>query len=154
LKKLDFAQTIGLLANLGVIAGIVFLGLELQQNNALLASQSRAIQLSQQSALLNSFSHSQMVEMTNRVSAGQEPTPGQQLVMVTIANKLFDFWEWQYFENKAGMLDEEQLPIFAMRNWYFGRTEIPIPVQQMWERRKGAYSEDFINFFEENVIAE
>jgi hypothetical protein len=32
LKRLDFGQTVSLLANLGVIAGIVFLGVELQQN--------------------------------------------------------------------------------------------------------------------------
>lgn len=31
MKKLDFGQTVGLLANLGVIAGIIFLGLELRQ---------------------------------------------------------------------------------------------------------------------------
>jgi len=32
----------GILANLGVIAGIVFLGIELRQNNALMKSQARA----------------------------------------------------------------------------------------------------------------
>ena len=39
MKKLDFAQTASLLANLGVIAGIIFLGFELGQNNDLLAAQ-------------------------------------------------------------------------------------------------------------------
>jgi hypothetical protein len=40
LKKLDFGQTITILANLGVIAGIVFLGIEISQNNAWLEAES------------------------------------------------------------------------------------------------------------------
>jgi hypothetical protein len=42
MKKLDVAQILSILANLGVIAGIVFLGFELRQDNTLMASQSRA----------------------------------------------------------------------------------------------------------------
>jgi len=42
MKKIELGQTISILANLGVIAGIVFLGLELQQNNTLLNAQIRA----------------------------------------------------------------------------------------------------------------
>jgi hypothetical protein len=38
MQKIDFGQSIGILAKLGVIAGIVFLALELQQNNEVLVS--------------------------------------------------------------------------------------------------------------------
>lgn len=41
MKKIDINQTIQILANLGVLAGIVFLGIELQQNNVLLGAQTR-----------------------------------------------------------------------------------------------------------------
>ena len=36
MKKIDLGQTITIFANIGVIAGIVFLALELQQNNELM----------------------------------------------------------------------------------------------------------------------
>ena len=36
MKKIDLGQSITMLANIGVIAGIVFLAVELQQNNELL----------------------------------------------------------------------------------------------------------------------
>ena len=39
MKKIDLGQAIGILANVGVIAGIVFLAVELRQNNELLATQ-------------------------------------------------------------------------------------------------------------------
>jgi hypothetical protein len=41
LKKLDFGQTITIFANVGEIAGIVFLAFELQQNNEALGLQER-----------------------------------------------------------------------------------------------------------------
>ena len=39
MKKIDLGQTINSLANIGVIAGIIFLGLELNQNNDILEAQ-------------------------------------------------------------------------------------------------------------------
>jgi hypothetical protein len=41
LKKIDLGQTIMILANVGEIAGIVFLAFELQQNNEALDLQAR-----------------------------------------------------------------------------------------------------------------
>ncbi len=48
MKKIDLGQTITILANVGVIAGIVFLAVELRQNNTLMAAQARFNQLSAQ----------------------------------------------------------------------------------------------------------
>lgn len=42
MKKLDIGQTINTLANLGVIAGIIFLAVELSQNNKLLEMEAQA----------------------------------------------------------------------------------------------------------------
>lgn len=42
MKSFDFAHTITVLANIGVVAGIVFLGFELRQNNELMAAEARA----------------------------------------------------------------------------------------------------------------
>ena len=41
MKKIDLGQTITILANVGVIVGIVFLAIELRQNNELLGQQAR-----------------------------------------------------------------------------------------------------------------
>ena len=42
----DFTQSFGLLADLGVLAGIVFLVIEIRQNNSLLAAQASYAQFS------------------------------------------------------------------------------------------------------------
>ncbi len=41
MKKFELGQTIGVLANVGVIAGIIFLVMELQQNNEMMRAQTR-----------------------------------------------------------------------------------------------------------------
>jgi hypothetical protein len=41
MKKIDVVQTIGAVANFGVIAGIIFLGLELRQTQVLARAQMR-----------------------------------------------------------------------------------------------------------------
>jgi hypothetical protein len=42
MKKFDFGQTLNTLANAGVVAGIIFLAVELNQNNELLELEARA----------------------------------------------------------------------------------------------------------------
>ena len=50
MKKIDLGQVISVLANLGIIVGILFLVVELQQNNELLATQARTTLLSARTA--------------------------------------------------------------------------------------------------------
>jgi hypothetical protein len=44
MKKIDIGQTVGLLANPGVVAGIEFLAVELRQNNELMNAAARDAQ--------------------------------------------------------------------------------------------------------------
>ena len=41
MKKIDLGQTLTILANVGVIAGIAFLAVELRQNNEMMRAQTR-----------------------------------------------------------------------------------------------------------------
>jgi len=50
--KIDLGQTIGILANAGVIAGIAFLALEIQQNTAVQESQMRFDQNERQTEVI------------------------------------------------------------------------------------------------------
>jgi len=54
-RRIDLAQTVTILANIGVIAGIVFLTFELRQNNAQLASQFRTSFYAMRSELESDF---------------------------------------------------------------------------------------------------
>ncbi len=58
MKKIDLGQTITILANVGVVAGIVFLAVELRQNNEFMAADARFNLLSAVSARAVLFSDS------------------------------------------------------------------------------------------------
>ena len=42
MKKIDLNQTVQIIANLGVVGGLIFLGLEINQNNLMMKSQTRS----------------------------------------------------------------------------------------------------------------
>ena len=58
MKKLDVGQMITILANLGVIAGIVFLAVEIRQNQASLDEQNVLNRQASRDAALESFGSS------------------------------------------------------------------------------------------------
>ena len=67
MNKIDLGQTITILANVGVIAGIVFLGIELQQNNELLSSQIRSTRVENRLSLVDRlFDNLEVIELLGK----------------------------------------------------------------------------------------
>ncbi len=120
MKRLDFAQTVGLLANLGVIAGIVFLGVELNQNNDFLAAQARYNLRVQRTHALAAADSPYVLEAVLKYGSGANAAPDEIAIAQTLAVRLIGLWEWQYNQYRAGMLQLEQLPVGAWRLWYHG----------------------------------
>ena len=56
MKKIDLGQTMGILANLGVIAGIVFLAIEVRQNQETLEEQNTLAVLAARDAAFDTYS--------------------------------------------------------------------------------------------------
>jgi hypothetical protein len=64
MKKIDLGQTITILANLGVIAGIVFLGIEMQQNtDAIQSSTAQSVTSISSSGLTELAANQNMAEI-------------------------------------------------------------------------------------------
>lgn len=57
MKKIDVGQTLAILANIGVIAGIFFLAIEIRQNQASLEEQNTLTRLSGRDTAFEYFSH-------------------------------------------------------------------------------------------------
>jgi hypothetical protein len=154
LKKLDLGQTATLFANLGVIAGIVFLGFELSQNNNLLAAQARYNLIVQRADMNDTFGEPHILEVLHKHSSGAELTPVERSAIYNVMAKVVEMWEWQYGEYRAGMLELEQLPIANWRRQYHGDDSVPNPVREYWESLREVVSPDFVDFMEENVVNE
>jgi len=115
LKKLELGQIISILANVGVIAGIAFLAVELRQNNDLLAAEARLAQSERSEQTFNDIIRvPELAEAISKARAGEELTPQNDLQLRAFLSRQFRSWEWQYFERELGALDS--LPLNAWRN--------------------------------------
>lgn len=153
MKKIDLAQTVNVLANLGVIAGIVFLAVELQQNNRLLAAEAEYNNLQRRSA--NSVANDpELAEFWFKVNSGEPLTELEQFrVDATARNNLVD-WEWTYGQIRAGNLSFESLPIEVFRAAFHGQGgERKIDYAPLWESVKSQFNPDFVTFMQEYVIS-
>jgi len=72
---INIGESLGILANIGVIAGIIFLAMELRQNNNLLAAQARYSLRQYRSDIADSIMAPHVLEATHRYAGGQTVTP-------------------------------------------------------------------------------
>ena len=148
---IDVSEALSILANIGVIAGIIFLALELRQNNSLLTAQARYSLRQYRSDVADTIMAPHVLEATHKYAGGENVTPAERSAALMAALKSIELWEWQYGEVVAGMLAREKLPVDSWRVWYQGRGESPVPIQEIWKSRREVLNSAFVQFFEENV---
>ena len=149
---IDVGNIIGLIANLGVIAGIIFLALELRQNNRLLAAQGRYSLRQYRSDIADTIMAPHVLAATHKYAAGDKVTPAEKSAALMTALKVIELWEWQYGEYVAGMLERGKLPVDSWHLWYHGHGESPVPIREICESRRDVLNPEFVKFLEENVI--
>ncbi len=150
---IDFGQFVALVANLGVIAGLVFLALEIRQNNKHLAAQARYSLRQYRSDIADSLMLPHVIGATHKWARNEEITQEERSTGLMVAIKIVELWEWQHGEHAAGMLKREELPVGAWRLWFFDLGPFPVPVREIYEMRKSVLNPAFVQFFEENVVA-
>jgi hypothetical protein len=151
LKKLDLAQTVGLLANLGVIAGIVFLAIELRQNNELLAAQARVARFEMRAtdATRAQYENPELAE-TLRKNRNNEPlSPTEEVIVDRYQRQVLLNWQFVYIEYVNGLLDREEILDSAWRETFNNTPGF----RQHWSRSKdSSFRPDFVQFLEENIV--
>jgi hypothetical protein len=146
-KKIDIAQFVGILANIGVIAGIVFLGIELRQNNDLLRAEARASRVTMsQGAFLPLMQSSHLAEALGP-SLGAES--GIDSLLVTFYYQyILVGWEYSFFEVRLGALDESALPT----NGWRGLFDLMPGLRAHFESRRGTLRPEFVDFMDSQVL--
>ena len=148
MKDSNLGQSIGILANVGVIAGILFLGYEIHQNNSFLAAQARA------EMAANRVSYNDMMLVPENLSVYLRATSNEELRVEETARLRFIVtsilvrWESEYREFAAGMYPLDTLPIAG-----YVDTFATFPgFQEVWQSRVFLWDPEFVQFMEENVI--
>ena len=155
MKKIDLGQTIGTLANVGVIAGIIFLAVELQQNNQLLRAEAIGTvletRLARQHLVLQGVDVAALLE---RNSANETLSPEDVRRMRAIRARGLIGWQRDYFLYQEGILPEEYFRAnFSVMKNSVTSTTGSLSGHEFWESWNGP-SPAFRNFVEQCLISD
>ena len=144
MKKIDLGQKITILANVGVIAGIVFLGIELQQNNALIASQTRFNRLSAATGTNTLVAdNADLAEIIAKANKSEELTDGETIRLYFYNLRALSNMQWTFRE-----VPEANIPINVWRRIHDNN----LHRRNFWERERQTFSDDFVQFIDNNVV--
>lgn len=141
----EINKWLGLIANIGVIAGIVFLGYELRQNNENLESQARYTIKESRSAMNSQIAHDpEFAAMLVKARIG-ELSPTEQVQLDSFFRSNLANWEWDYEEYLRGRLD---LNVDLYKSFANAFPQI----QVLWESSKASYRDEFQHFMDEEIL--
>ncbi len=150
MKKLDLGQAISILANIGVIAGIVFLGLELRQNNELMRSEASLAQFNvdmERRRML--MDDPELIDIMSRARAGESLTETEEIRLGLFTNTMLDAYRWQFREYQAGRMPDDYLDL---RMWHDVWSYQP-RLKQQFEMDRSRLEPEFVKFVDEQVLA-
>ena len=150
MKKINVRDTIQMVANIGVIAGIFFLGIELNQNNSLLAAQART---SRAQVRIEAFDlktgNIELLHARLRQRSGAPLTEIDQALLESDAEASFIRWAYVYGEWQEGLINKEAVPTESWRQVFSGSPAM----QRRWkEIGSFGFPPDFVQWMEENVV--
>ena len=154
MKKIDLGQTIQIIANLGVIAGIVFVAIELRQNNLLLTAESIGTvfetRISRQDRIMENPGFT-VVLIKNR--RGEALSEEEEETILASFDRAFIAWQREYLLFQLGILPEEYLraSFGAMRNVYPNR-QGTISGYDRWQEWKGDANPAYQAFVEQCIL--
>lgn len=151
MKRIDFGRTINTLANLGVIAGIVFLGFELQQNNELLQVQARSnFQGARLQANTLIAESPWLPEIFAKARAGEALSAAERIRLQAHHQVVLTVVQWMY-EDATDLGVEPRADRY--RALFRGDTLTPL-IHETWESYRTTVSPEFAEWMEENIVNE
>lgn len=150
MKKIDLGQTITVLANLGVIAGILFLVLELRQNTvAVRSTASQGVQ-DQVTAIYDMLIDERMAGI---LSKGYEDAktldPTERMMFYAFWEAGFQAYQNLFYQTREGVIGPERTDGW----WQHLRNNLEFPgVRVYWEQRRYMLTPEFQSFIETDVL--
>ena len=140
-----------LAANLGVIAGIVFLAIELRQNNDLLAADARfnRLQLSW-NGWQSLAEHGDLTDLIVATRNGEILEESAQVRVDAVSMRILITMEWSYRELPPD--SPERLYMRGALQDVLSGTGIGADLR-VWESRKSGFDPDFVQWVEENLLS-
>lgn len=145
MKKIELSQLVGILANIGVIGGILLLVIELRQNNELMADQARFNRLTVSTENWDMLSQNpELAELRLKQGAGEALTPLERVRLEAMLMRILITRQWSFQE-----LPRASLPVGSWKRI----TESYPSLIPLYQREKESFDPEFVEWFDENIIA-
>ena len=152
MKEFDAGRVVNILANVGVIGGLVFLAFEIRQNNELLAQQSRAVGIGQMFNTLERFiENPRLIEL-----AGADPdtlTPIEQRQRQLMGIRTLAAWEYQWGEWRKGLIEDFEWQAKGYRSAFHTENVFGTYSRDAWDYYKKYMAKpEFVDWMEANIV--
>lgn len=154
MKKIDLGQTITILANVGVIAGLLLLVFELRQNSEALGLQARLERENTlRQGLTRRLNNSDLVRAAAKAIEQEELSLEEELLLEDYNRGAMVDWWLAYRQVQDGALDEAALPVTLWSTVFREGTAFP-RMDESWTEFKRLFPQEveYIQWFEENVV--
>lgn len=151
MTKIDLGQTIQIIANVGVIAGIVFLGYEMRQNTQV-ARQEAYSSFTQSITDVNTtlMSNSELAEIVARAREGarrSDFSPTEQFQYDLTIVSLVRVFEGLYQSLEEGIVDESYFDTIREGTGPWSQDYF----REYWPIVRQTFDPEFVEFFEERL---
>ncbi len=148
MKKLDSGQIVALLTNLGVIAGIIFLAVEIGQNNELMVDEAeRARAESRRQSWVLLVENAEVADLMVRELDGEQLTAVEEF-------RLTAYWmrDLVGYQTAFQQLPREDLLAAGVQFRRFFDTRSSF--RKTWEEYRDTLDPEFVQWMSENVVNE
>lgn len=149
MKRDDIVQTIGVLANIGVLAGIVFLAIEIRQNTSARYAESReaVLSASREEILVTIEDPRLIFALTN----SDQLTPEENVRLDGYLSVVLRAREFAWLQYRDGAIDDTQWNTeFNVLAAYFDSSRTRL----WWEKiGRQLFSAEFVNFVDAEILS-
>ena len=146
MKKIDIGQFTNTVANVGVILGIVFLGLELQQNNEFAAESERAARYQAALGVYElALNNPDLARINRKARKNEELTDDEFSTFAVFFTRV-----WLGLQQTIDRTNEADRATFVR---FHRRTFEQNPVlRELWQRDRELYDPNFVAFMEQEIV--
>ena len=109
MKKIDLGQKITILANVGILAGLLLLAFELNQNHEMTQAQTRSEISRQITDFLSMVAgDDELASIMRRAQAAEELTVDEEWQYFLLLSANVRFWENIHYQYRQGLFDEAE----------------------------------------------
>jgi hypothetical protein len=152
MKKIDLGQVVQILANLGVIASIAFLAIQVRQNSDVQRAEARAARAQIRiDGLEARTSNPALLAAFHKQRRGEPLTELEETLLGVDARAILTGWQYIWGELREGLIESVDVPIEDWRRAY-SRNAV---LRRVWEADGSvSFRPDFVAWMNENVVSD